>query len=213
MTITHEDLQKAKRISRAIQEYLEMNNKEGIRSTDIYPYLAKKGLIEKDRHNGIHLRRFLIKLKNHNLLSLIPQCTCNPGINNEFNEWYFYKSKASPKSVLSDKEEKSDVSLILIPTLTDSEINDLIINEKAKIEQLPKRRTDDLTPQELETRMNYPRAYEYWTDTEYDIMISAYKKFLKIDKVAELLGRQPSVVEKKLTEIGMVKDHHQVKGR
>jgi hypothetical protein len=48
--ITHEDFQRAKRISRAIQEYLELTHENGLRSTGIYPYLAKKGLIEKDRH-------------------------------------------------------------------------------------------------------------------------------------------------------------------
>jgi len=71
MGITHEDFQKARRISKAIQEYIETTHQQGIRSTDIYPYLAKQGLIQKDRHNGLHLRRFLKKLKNNNLLHLI----------------------------------------------------------------------------------------------------------------------------------------------
>lgn len=93
MGITHEDFQRARRISRAIQEYLETTHQEGIRSTDIYPYLADKGLIQKDRHNGLHFRRFLIKPKDNNLINLIPQCTCNPSLENEFNEWYFYKAK------------------------------------------------------------------------------------------------------------------------
>jgi hypothetical protein len=204
MAITHEDIQKAKRISRAIQEYLEMSNTEGIRSTDIYPYLAKKGLIEKDQHNGIHLRRFLIKLKNHNLLNLIPQCTCNPGINNEFNEWHFYKSKSTPNLLRSASEVLQEATLVLVPALTDSEINEAIMGEKSKIELLPKRRDMNFTPVELETRANYPRAYEYWSDKEYEIMISAYKRFKKIDKVAELLDRQPSVVERKLREGGIM---------
>lgn len=90
MPITAEDFQKARRISRAIQEYLELTRENGVRSTDIYPYLAKKGLIQKDKDKGYHLRRFLIKLKENNLLHLIPQCTCNPGKPGE-NEWYFYK--------------------------------------------------------------------------------------------------------------------------
>lgn len=41
MGITHEDFQQARRISKAIQEYLEGTGKQDVRSTDIYPYLAK----------------------------------------------------------------------------------------------------------------------------------------------------------------------------
>ena len=74
MEINHEDFQKARRISREVQRYLEEINEDGLRSTDIYPILAKKGLIEKDRHNGLHFRRFLRKLKDNDLLKLIPQC-------------------------------------------------------------------------------------------------------------------------------------------
>ena len=74
MEINHEDFQKARRISREVLRYLEEIIEDGLRSTDIYPILAKKGLIEKDRHNGLHFRRFLRKLKDNDLLKLIPQC-------------------------------------------------------------------------------------------------------------------------------------------
>ena len=53
----------------------------------------------------------------------------------------------------------------------------------------------------LEIRANYPRAYEKWTEREIEIMIKAYKKFNRIDKVAELLERQPSVVRKRIDNI------------
>ena len=150
MGITHEDFQKARRISRAIQEYLETTHQQGIRSTDIYPYLAKKGLIQKDRYNGFFLRQFLNKLKKYNLLHLIPQCTCSPSFDSEFSEWYFYKAD---------------------PDLHERKIDDEF------------------------TRQNYPRAYEYWTDREIEIMKRAYNKFKRIDKVADLLERQPNVIE------------------
>ena len=202
MGITHEDFQKARRISRAIQEYLEMSNKEGVRSTDIYPYLAKKGLIEKDRHDGLHLRRFLIKLKENNLLRLIPQCTCNPGLENQFNEWYFYKARSPMPEAITEHASNPAEPNLIIPDISEIEINELITIEKLQIEKLPKRDISSFTIQEQEIRANYPRAYEYWTDLEIAIMKKAFTRFKRIDKVAELLDRQPSVVEERLRKIG-----------
>ena len=75
MTFTQEDYQKAKRISEAIQLFLLETGKTEIRSTDVYERLARKGLVEKDRHDGLHFRKFLQKLKDERLLHLIPQCT------------------------------------------------------------------------------------------------------------------------------------------
>ncbi|NOQ72828.1 MAG: hypothetical protein GQ574_12530 [Crocinitomix sp.] len=91
MHLSQKDFQKARRISRAIQEYLEKINEEGLRSTDIYPVLARKGLVQKDRHNGLYFRKFLRKLKENNLLQLIPQCQYRT-TETEFLAWYFYRS-------------------------------------------------------------------------------------------------------------------------
>jgi len=43
----------------------------------------------------------------------------------------------------------------------------------------------------------YERAYEIWSVFEIEIMMRAYKKIGRIDKVAELLKRQPNVIRKK----------------
>lgn len=157
MTINHEDIQRARRISRAIQEFLEMSHKEGVRSTDVYPFLAKKGLIEKDRHNGLHFRKFLRKLKENNLLNLIPQCTCNPGLENQFNEWYFYRDNSlrniTPEGHLENNRE------IITPALPDVEIDEVISMNEQVIDSLPKKPKSTFTPQMLDTRQNYPRAY------------------------------------------------------
>ncbi|MFT5914610.1 MAG: hypothetical protein ACJAWV_001458 [Flammeovirgaceae bacterium] len=56
MSVTHEDYQKALRISRAIQTHLEQVNQDGLRNTDIYPTLARKKLVEKDKFGGLHFR-------------------------------------------------------------------------------------------------------------------------------------------------------------
>jgi len=90
MQLTQSEFQKARRISRAIQKHLEMIDKDGLRSTDLYPVLARKGLVLKDRHNRLYFRKYLLRLKNNNLLHLIPQCQYRT-TTTEFLEWYFYR--------------------------------------------------------------------------------------------------------------------------
>lgn len=197
MTLSRENFQKARRISRAIQEYLEDTNYVEARSTDVYAYLARRGLIEKDRHQGIHFRRFLHRLKDEGLLQqLIPQCSYEHTKGNTV-EWRFFK--ASPKldtNQLSKKEAKT----LITPKLSENEINELIAQAKPHVDKLPKIDSSNLTPQQQTTRKNYKRAYELWTDREIEIMTRAYKKFENIEKVALLLDRQPSVVRKKIEE-------------
>lgn len=194
---TQEDFQKARRISKAIQEHLELINQDGLRSTDVYPVLARKDLVQKDRHQGIHFRSFLNKLRENGMLKqLIPQCHFQHSKSDSM-EWYFYRSNSLPKEHLPDGNSQR----INSPSLTDSEIDELIEEAKPHIDKLPIRDTSDFTPQMKETRKNYPRAYEIWTPREIEIMERAFKKFNKIDKVAELLRRQPSAVRTKLKSL------------
>lgn len=202
MDLTQEDFQKAKRISRAIQEYLNETDSDGLRSTDLYPVLARKNLIEKDRHNGVHFRKFLKFLKENNLLNLIPQCKYqhNPAIPG-FIDWYFYRVKEEPENV-STPIITNESKPISAPKMSDTEI-DLIIKEmRPEIEGLPKRNdADKFSSTQIETRKLYRRAYEFWTPLELSIMKDAYTRFGKIAKVAELLMRQPSAVKRKIEEL------------
>ncbi|GGX33825.1 hypothetical protein [Aquimarina muelleri] len=198
MDLSHDDFQKARRISRYIQEYLEMLNQDGLRSTDIYPYLAKKGIIEKDKHQGIHFRKFLHKLKKMELLNLIPQCSYR-NTTTDFVEWYFYRVSDNNESA-ANEDNSSENKKLHIPILSELEIDTLIEKAKPHVEKLPKRDESEFSYTELETRKLYPRAYEKWTEKEIEIMTRAYNKFQKIDKVAQLLKRQPSVVTKKINE-------------
>tara|TARA_R110002111_G_C5842827_1_gene359020 strand:- start:109 stop:708 length:600 start_codon:yes stop_codon:yes gene_type:complete len=196
MNLTHEEFQKARRISREIQNHLESTNSDGLRSTDLYPILARKKLIEKDKYNGIHFRRFLRKLKENDLLKLIPQCKFQYNQKKpEFLEWYFYQVKKEPE--LTENKEKIERKIIL-PKLPENEINELIEKAKPHIEKLPKKEIGKFSAPQLETRELYQRAYESWTEREVEIMTRAYKKFGRIDKVAELLKRQPNVIKKRL---------------
>ena len=193
--ITHEEFQKARRISRAIQEYLEQINDDDLRSTDLYPILARKKLIEKDKQNGAHFRKFLKKLKNNNLLKLIPQCKIKYSEKNtKFIEWHFYRVNTDIQS----KEQNSQSQNIIVPKLPEDEINELIDKAKPHIEKLPKKDLSKFTLPQLETRKMYSRAYENWTERETEIMNRAYNKVGRVDKVAELLERQPSVIRKRL---------------
>jgi hypothetical protein len=201
MELTHEDFQKARRISRAIQEYLEQINKNGLRSTDVYPILAKKGFIEKDRHNGLHFRKFLRKLKENNNLRLIPQCQFNT-TKTEFLEWYFYRVKSDSDNTVS--ASINEPRKVKVPEMTEMEIDEIFKKEKSKIDELPKRNKAYFTPQMLEIRENYPRAYERWTGNEIDLMKWAFEKSKRIEKVAELLGRQPSVIRKRLIDFNFL---------
>lgn len=76
---------------------------------------------------------------------------------------------------------------IIVPDISEKEIDELIIKAKPHIVRLPNRDPTHFTVQEKETRENYPRAYEYWTDREMEIMERSFTKFQRVEKVAELL--------------------------
>ena len=209
MSITHEDFQRARRISRAIQEHLEQTGQKGVRSTEIYPLLARKGLIEKDKSNGYKFRQFLHKLRKENLLSLIPQCMCNEK-STGYHEWFF---SAVPKKRLekSPPPSSAPATKTYLPTLPEAEIDELIEKARPAVAKLPKKEETKFTLPELETRELYARAYENWNEREIEILERAYNKFGRIDKVAELLERQPSAVERRLRSLGLLKKDHSYK--
>ena len=199
-----DEFQKAKRISRAIQEYLETTGSNGIRSTDVYPYLARNGLIEKDLNNGLKFRKFLKKLYDYGVLtSVIPQCKSQKSAySNIFMEWYFYNvpRKINQTNKNTFEESKKDFSKI-----TSDDEADLIINKlKFTIERLPKKPSSAFTYNEKNIRELYPRAYEIWSERELKIAEIAWSVLKKIDKVAKLLKRQPSSVEKRLKSRGVL---------
>lgn len=93
MKLTNDDVSRAMKISRAIQDYFDNDPfQKTLRSTDAYDILVKKNLVEVDRHSGIKLREFLHKLKNNDALKLIPQCRAEETKGN-FTHWYFESAK------------------------------------------------------------------------------------------------------------------------
>ncbi|SHM58734.1 hypothetical protein SAMN05444266_10996 [Chitinophaga jiangningensis] len=199
MNCCHEDLQRALRISNAIQEYFRINyNYQEVRSTDLYEFLAKRNLIERDRHQGFHFRSFLQKLNKNGYLGVIPQCSYTVGSTG--GEWRFTRMTDEKLSEIRNKSKAYPAKVVHKPKLPEVEIDRLIDLARKAVENLPKRDTCDLTQQQIEIRKNYQRAYEEWLPREIEIMSRAYIKFERVDKVAELLQRQPHIVEDKLRE-------------
>ena len=110
MSITKRDIQQAIRISREVQHYIELTNGVNLRSTDVFPYLVRRGLFERDENNGVHFRRYLKSLHKGNMLeSLIPQCKFVPPIGSQaFGEWYFNDAKDKMAKVIKDQIEVNE---------------------------------------------------------------------------------------------------------
>jgi len=197
-----DEFQKARRISRAIQEYLETTGSNGLRSTDLYPYLSRKGLIEKDLNNGLKFRHFLKKLHKAGLLStLIPQCKPQESFSSEeFMKWYFFKVNENKKLSIQTSQNKKKLSSITSDHEADSIINKL----RPTIEKLPKKPSSSFNFTERNIRKIYPRAFEIWSSKELEILKVSWKIFLKVDKVSNLLKRQPSAVEYRLNKMGII---------
>ena len=203
MNLTHEDIQLAIRISKGIQEYLRQTGQKGARSTDVYPFLARQGTVEKDRHDGLHFRNFLKKLKEAGMLKLIPQCTHQLSENGK-NEWYFYRASDERANLSDIRSSGEKAEMIYIPQMTKEAIRELLEMERPNVEKLRKRESSGFTPQEIEIRRNYPRAYEYWSDDEHLIMKRVYSACKSVNKVAELLLRQPHIVREKLENLHLI---------
>jgi hypothetical protein len=175
--------------------FLHQTGMQNARSTDVYDFLARKGLVEKDRHQGYHFRQFLKKLKNANVLSrVIPQCSFTTNERGE-NEWRFHLS--TKKIGISTDADKT-AALIHKPAMSSDEISRLLEEETANVVMLPVRTDKKYTPQELSIKKNYPRAFEYWTEHEYNILDRVYLQCKNVDAVARLLKRQPHIIKEKL---------------
>lgn len=206
MNFTHEDFQKAIRISNAIQDYFRINyNKTKVRSADVYEHLAKCDLVEKDRHHGLHFRKFLDQLKNAGLLlQLIPQCR-NEVSKKGSNEWHFVRIPDEKLQAMRSKHSGKKADIVHLPEMRQERINLLLEVERPKIEKLPKRDDNtEFTSQQLKIRKNYPRAYEYWSEKETAIMKRFFLSTNNINKTAELLQRQPHIIKEKLEDLGML---------
>ena len=91
MSLTPAEIQKALRISKVIQEYLESHKAVNVNSTDLYFILADRQLVERDKGQGDNFRAFLTKLVKANMLNLIPQCHAMPRAGGKY-VWTFNRA-------------------------------------------------------------------------------------------------------------------------
>ena len=54
-----------------------------------------------------------------------------------------------------------------------------------------------------ETKMQFPRAYESWTEKEDETLKAGFERGLKTAELSQLLLRQPSAVESRLAKMGL----------
>ena len=203
MDLKHEELQQAILISRAIQDYFRINyDKKEVRSTDLYEYLTRCDLIERDRQGGNLFREFLKRLMQQGFLSLIPQCIYTTSSTGHY-EWRFIRMTDEKLDRLRNKHSEKRASLLHLPKMKEEEMDSLLEADRTAIRRLKKRDTSEFTPQQHEIRKQYPRAYEYWSEKEIAIMYKAFSSIGNVEKIAKLLQRQPHVVKTKLQEMGM----------
>lgn len=279
MDLPKSDIQKALRISRAVQNYIDITNQINLRSTDVFPYLVRQGLFDKDINNGVYFRKFLKKLLKANLLeSLIPQCRYVPSMidGNPFGEWYFNNAKSQMPKVIKVQTVQDTSSNLLkaemcydvaedivqmilegINPFSESEIpghdlcmhpriqealhylvnvnneievdktailpmpkstqimegrekeghEDFIQKIKSEIETWePKRKEESLSDTQKKVRISYPRAFEFWSNKEKDLLYQAYQKLDDTSLVASMFKRTDASVKMMLEQIANIKN-------
>lgn len=188
--ITKDDIMQAIKISQTLQEYFDKNNAgKTLRSTDAYELLVKKNVVERDRHNGIKFREFLVHLKRNNELYHIPQCRHESTSGNTTN-WFF---QTAPEKTIRIKNLKPIELADKVTTIDMAEV-------KNKINTFPKCDTSKFTHIQFETREKYKRAYEFWTSTEEQLLIEVVKEITDVFKLSELFERQPSAIKNRLKD-------------
>lgn len=190
--ITDSEKLKAIKISQALQDFFNKNSgTTNLRSTDAYEILVTKKLVERDRHCGIKFREFLNYLNKNKALDLIPQCRAVKA-NYRYTNWFFH---SEPNKTISSRN--------LIPT---SDVNKKIILDKSeilkKVNLLPLRNKVSFTPQHIETRETYKRAYEIWTPEEEAMLLDVASELRNLDVLGDLFLRQPSAIKSRLKRLG-----------
>lgn len=189
--ITLAEKQRALKISSALQLFFDQNPGMAIlRSTDAYEVLVTKGLVERDRHHGIKFREFLHKLKNSNALAFLPQCRAESGSGTN-TVWIF---QSAPKSTITGKN-------LTTPEALNKSVELDVAALKKAIDLLPKRKDSDFDFVASETRKIYPRAYEYWSEREKELLKEAGSHTEDSFKLSDIFGRQPSAIEGKLKDL------------
>lgn len=90
MSITNEDIQKALRIKRAVNEYFEKTTETKVQAKELMNLFIEKGIFTHNHKDGLPIRDFLRNLDANHQLNLIPQIYFEQKDVNK--NWYFIKS-------------------------------------------------------------------------------------------------------------------------
>ncbi|MBA7514980.1 hypothetical protein ES705_07962 [subsurface metagenome] len=87
MPITKDDIQKALRIKRCVNECFGYHNVSKVQAKELMPDFIKSGIFNANHQDGLPIRDFLRKLDEENHLHLIPQLHAER--NGAITNWYF----------------------------------------------------------------------------------------------------------------------------
>lgn len=89
MSISNEDIQKAIRIRKCVNEYFCYQGGSIVQAKELMPIFIEKGIFNRNHKDGLPIRDFLRKLDENNHLHLIPQVQIDQKEKNR--NWYFIK--------------------------------------------------------------------------------------------------------------------------
>lgn len=90
MEITNNDIQKALRIKRAVNEYFENSSETKIQAKELMNLFINKEIFNTNNQDGLPIRDFLRHLFENEQLKLIPQVYFEQKEQNK--NWYFIKT-------------------------------------------------------------------------------------------------------------------------
>jgi hypothetical protein len=89
MNLTNDDIQKARRIQRAVTEYFNNSSETRVQAKELMNLFIKKGIFPNNHKDGLPIRDFLKTLDENKQLKLIPQALFEQKEQNK--NWYFIK--------------------------------------------------------------------------------------------------------------------------
>jgi len=90
MTLTKDDIQKALRIKRAVDDYFEKSSEKKVQAKELMKLFISKGIFTSNNKDGLPIRDFLRFLEDNKQLKLIPQAFFEQKEQNK--NWYFLKT-------------------------------------------------------------------------------------------------------------------------
>ena len=91
MILSNQDIQKAMRIRRAVNEFFENSNETKIQAKELMSLFINKGIFTSNSQDGLPIRDFLRHLYENEQLKLIPQVLFEQKGQNK--NWFFIKIK------------------------------------------------------------------------------------------------------------------------